>query len=127
MNDALPRASVPCAARRPVTSTHHGIARVDDYCLAPRQELASGDPRPRPARRRDQGLSRSRERLHQGDPRRHRALQAKLFAEMKGRIKEDDAGVPRPTATFAYTRATSKAGSIQSCAASPATAAMSGS
>ena len=29
-------------------------------------------------------------------------LQAKLFAEMKGRIKEDDAGVPAPDGTFAY-------------------------
>ena len=30
------------------------------------------------------------------------ALQAKLFAEMKGRIKEDDAGVPAPDGPFAY-------------------------
>ena len=30
------------------------------------------------------------------------ALQAKLFAEMKGRIKEDDAGVPAPDGAFAY-------------------------
>ena len=29
-------------------------------------------------------------------------LQAKLFAEMKGRIKEDDAGVPQPDGDFAY-------------------------
>ena len=29
-------------------------------------------------------------------------LQAKLFAEMKGRIKEDDAGVPAPDGAFAY-------------------------
>ena len=30
------------------------------------------------------------------------ALQAALFAEMKGRIKEDDAGVPAPDGAFAY-------------------------
>ena len=29
-------------------------------------------------------------------------LQAKLFAEMKGRIKEDDASVPAPDGPFAY-------------------------
>ena len=29
-------------------------------------------------------------------------LQAKLFAEMKGRIKEDDVGVPAPDGPFAY-------------------------
>ena len=30
------------------------------------------------------------------------ALQARMFAEMKGRIKEDDASVPAPTAPFEY-------------------------
>jgi protease II len=29
-------------------------------------------------------------------------LQARLFAEMKGRIKEDDASVPTPDGSFAY-------------------------
>src|SRR5262245_65045062 len=31
-------------------------------------------------------------------------LQAKLFSEMKDRIKEDDAGVPQPDGAFAYYR-----------------------
>jgi oligopeptidase B len=31
-------------------------------------------------------------------------LQAKVFTEMKGRIKEDDAGVPQPDGAFAYYR-----------------------
>ena len=31
MNDKLSRARAPRAARRPATSRHHGIERVDDY------------------------------------------------------------------------------------------------
>ena len=30
------------------------------------------------------------------------ALQQRLFAEMKGRIKEDDSSVPAPDGTFSY-------------------------
>src|SRR4029078_8113836 len=31
MNDCLSRARAPCAARRPLSTIHHGITRMDDY------------------------------------------------------------------------------------------------
>ncbi|MET0840917.1 MAG: S9 family peptidase [Methyloceanibacter sp.] len=104
MNDALPRASVPCAARRPVTSTHHGIGRVDDYAWlrAKNWQAVIRDPARLDAEIRSYLEAENayiKATLADAE-----ALQAKLFAEMKGRIKEDDSGVPQPDGDFAYYR-----------------------
>ena len=102
MNDARSRASVPCAARHPATSTHHGIARVDDYAWlraanwqAVIRDPALLDPEIRSYLEAENAYTEAM--LAETEP-----LQAKLFAEMKGRIKEDDAGVPQPDGAFAY-------------------------
>ncbi len=102
MDDARSRAGVPCAARHPVTSTHHGIARVDDYAWlraanwqAVIRDPALLDPEIRSYLEAENAYTEAM--LAETEP-----LQAKLFAEMKGRIKEDDAGVPQPDGAFAY-------------------------
>ena len=104
MNDALSRARGPCAARRPLTSIRHGIARVDDYAWlraenwqAVIREPARLDPEIRSYLEAENAHTKAM--LADTEP-----LQAKLFAEMKGRIKEDDAGVPQPDGAFAYYR-----------------------
>jgi oligopeptidase B len=102
MNDTLFRASMPCAARRPVTSTHHGIARVDDYAWlrAANWQAVIRDPTLLDEKIRaylETENAYSKAILADTE-----ALQAALFAEMKGRIKEDDAGVPAPDGAFAY-------------------------
>ncbi|MGE3529000.1 MAG: S9 family peptidase, partial [Methyloceanibacter sp.] len=104
MNDAPSRARVPCAARHPVTSTHHGIARLDDYAWlrdanwqAVIRDPARLDPAIRSYLEAENAYLDAM--LADTEP-----LQAKLFAEMKGRIKEDDAGVPEPDGAFAYYR-----------------------
>ncbi len=71
--------------------------------MAPRLQLASGDARSRPLLDPEIRAYLEAENAYTkamlADT---ETLQAKLFAEMKGRIKEDDVGVPAPDGAFAY-------------------------
>ena len=94
--------SRPRALRRPSTSRYHGIERVDEYAWLRAdnwQEVmrdpAVLDPEIRAYLEAENAYSKA----VMADT---AQLQAKLFAEMKGRIKEDDAGVPAPDGAFAY-------------------------
>ncbi len=102
MNLEISCARVPCAARRPVNSIHHGIARVDDYAWlrasnwqAVIRDPALLDPEIKAYLEAENAYAKAM--LADTE-----TLQAKLFAEMKGRIKEDDAGVPASDGAFAY-------------------------
>ena len=92
----------PAAEKKPVSDTRHGITRTDDYAWmrAENWQAMFKDPS-----------------LLDADLRRHleaenaymdaamadtKALQEKLFQEMKGRIKEDDSSVPVKDGPFAY-------------------------
>jgi oligopeptidase B len=85
-----------------LTSVHHGIARVDDYAWlrAANWQAVMRDP----------AVLDSEIRAHLEAENAYtkavmadtEALQERLFAEMKGRIKEDDASVPAPDGAFAY-------------------------
>ncbi len=86
----------PVAARKPVTATHHGITLVDDYAWlrADNWQEVMRDPTVLDAQIRaylEAENAYTAAKLAGTD-----ALQAKLFAEMKGRIKEDDSSVPAP-------------------------------
>jgi oligopeptidase B len=102
MNHTLHHARAPRAARRPSTSRHHGIERRDDYAWLRASNWQ--------AVMRDPGALASDIRAYLEAENAYvetmmadtRQLQAKLFAEMKGRIKEDDVGVPAPDGPFAY-------------------------
>jgi oligopeptidase B len=92
----------PRAARRPLTSLHHGIERVDDYAWlrAANWQAVMRDPALLEPAIRDYLEAENayiKAAMAGTEP-----LQKALFAEMKGRIKEDDAGVPAPDGTFAY-------------------------
>ena len=102
MNLEISRARVPCAARRTVNSIHHGIARVDDYAWlrasnwqAVIRDPALLDPEIKAYLEAENAYAKAM--LADTE-----TLQAKLFAEMKGRIKEDDARVPACDGAFAY-------------------------
>ncbi len=92
----------PRADKRPVTTTRHGVTLTDDYAWlrAPNWQAVMRDPSVL-----DPGIRAylETENAHAdaalGDT---RALQDTLFAEMKGRIKEDNSSVPRPDGTYAY-------------------------
>ncbi len=85
-----------------MTSVHHGIARVDDYAWlrAPNWQAVMRDP----------ALLAPEIRAHLEAENAYTGavmadteqLQARLFNEMKGRIKEDDASVPAPDGPFTY-------------------------
>jgi oligopeptidase B len=102
MREKLHRARAPRAARRRSTSRHHGIERADDYAWlrAANWQAVMRDPA--------QLAPNIRSYLEEENAYVEAAmadteeLQAALFAEMKGRIKEDDAGVPAPDGPYAY-------------------------
>jgi oligopeptidase B len=92
----------PRARRVPLVSSRHGIRRVDDYAWlrASNWQSVMRDPAQLdPAIRAH--LEAENAYLHSvmADT---EAFQELLFAEMKGRIKEDDSTVPAPDGTFAY-------------------------
>lgn len=94
--------SRPRAVRRPSASLYHGIERVDDYAWlragnwqAVMRDPALLDSEIRAYLEAENGYSKAI--MADTEP-----LQQLLFAEMKGRIKEDDVGVPAPDGAFAY-------------------------
>ncbi len=100
-----PRAEPPApprAERRPATTTHHGRSRTDDYAWlrADNWQEVMRDPAKLAA---DIRAYLEAENAHTAAVLKHtEALQERLFAEMKGRIKEDDSSVPAPDGPYAY-------------------------
>jgi oligopeptidase B len=97
-----PGPQAPRARRIPFVSSHHGIKRVDDYAWfrASNWQAVMRDP----------AQLDSAVRTHLEAENAYTAtamadtvaLQERLFGEMKGRIKEDDATVPAPDGVYAY-------------------------
>src|SRR5215467_6195750 len=105
MNERQSRARAPRAASRPLTTVHHGVARVDDYAWlrAANWQAVMRDPSLLdPSIRGHREAENAYAKAIMADT---EELQARLFAEMKGRIKEDDASVPAPTDHSLITRA----------------------
>ncbi len=92
----------PHAARRPVSDTRHGVTRTDDYAWlrADNWQEVFRDPSVLDA---DIRAHLEAENAYQAalmaDT---QALQRTLFAEMRGRIKEDDSSVPSKDGPYAY-------------------------
>ena len=102
MSGKLLRARAPRARKHPFASSHHGIERVDDYAWlrADNWQAVMRDPTVLASDIRahlEAENAYSAEAMADTD-----ALQETLFAEMKGRIKEDDSSVPTPDGGFAY-------------------------
>ena len=99
---AFPVTNPPATEKRPVSDTHHGISRTDDYAWLRAdnwQEMF-----------RDPSLLDAGIRAHLEAENAYQAalmadtagLRKQLFAEMKGRIKEDDSTVPMKDGPYAY-------------------------
>jgi oligopeptidase B len=96
------RAAPPLAPKRPVSVTHHGITVTDDYgwLRAPNWQEVMRDPTVLdPDIRAHLEAENAFTDAAMADT---KDLQAGLFAEMKGRIKEDDSSVPSPDGPWAY-------------------------
>ena len=96
--------AAPIAPRRPHSFTTHGITVSDDYAWLkdPKWQEVLRDPAIL-----DPDIRRYLEAENdytEGLLGHTAALQKKLVAEMRGRIKEDDSSVPSPDGAFAYFR-----------------------
>lgn len=92
----------PVAPRRPHTITHHGLTLTDDYAWLKdeRWQEVLRDPSLLDA---DIRTHLEAENAYTEAVLGHTAaLQAKLVAEMRGRIKEDDSSVPSPDGPYEY-------------------------
>jgi oligopeptidase B len=92
----------PSAEKRPVTDEHHGIVRTDDYAWLRAdnwQEMFKDPTLLDPAIRAHLEAENAWQAARMADT---EALRKTLFAEMKGRIKEDDSSVPMPDGPYAY-------------------------
>ena len=92
----------PHAAKHGVSDTHHGISRIDDYAWLRAdnwQEVFRDPSLLDPEIRAHLEAENAYQTALMGDT---EELRKKLFAEMKGRIKEDDSSVPMKDGAFAY-------------------------
>ncbi len=103
-NRPLVRPSPPVAARRPKVERHHGVELVDEYAwLRARnwQDVMRNPSVLAPDIRKYLEDENAYTLAALEDT---AELQVRLFAEMRGRIKEDDSSVPAPDGPFAYFR-----------------------
>ncbi|HWJ72071.1 MAG TPA: S9 family peptidase [Kaistia sp.] len=92
----------PFAAKHLVTLEAHGIARQDDYAWLRAdnwQEVMRDPSALAPEIRAHLDAENAYTKAEMADT---EALQAALFKEMRGRIKEDDSSVPAPDGPYAY-------------------------
>lgn len=92
----------PEAVKIPTSSTHHGITRVDNYAWlrADNWQEVMRDPKALPA---DIKAYLDEENAYCASVMAYTVeLQDTLYAEMKGRIKQDDSSIPSPDGAYAY-------------------------
>ena len=100
MTNPIPRA--PSAPKRPVDDTRHGIVRTDEFAWlrAENWQAVFKDTSVLDADIRTYlEAENSHQKAYMADT---ADLQKTLFAEMRGRIKEDDESVPMPDGPYAY-------------------------
>ncbi len=92
----------PVAEKRPVAETWHGHTKHDDYkwLKAENWQEVMQDPSLLPADIR--AYLEAENAFTKTEMAGTEALQAQLFAELKGRIKEDDQSVPAPDGPYVY-------------------------
>ncbi|MBE7183622.1 MAG: S9 family peptidase [Methylobacterium mesophilicum] len=98
----FPAVEPPVAAEHPEADTRHGITRIDEYAWmrADNWQEVFREPSTLDDKIRNHLLAENEyQTAMMADT---QGLQAALFAEMKGRIKEDDSSVPMKDGPFAY-------------------------
>ena len=92
----------PVAEKRPRVETWHGFEKRDDYhwLKAANWQEVMHDPSLLPSDIR--AVLEGENAYHEAIMADTATLQEALFAEMKGRIKEDDSSVPAPDGAYAY-------------------------
>jgi oligopeptidase B len=96
-------AKPPVATRKPYSATHHGITRGDPYhwLRADNWQALFETPERLDREIRDY-LEAENAYFEENFGRPTDALRQQIFEEIKGRIKEDESGIPTPDGPFAY-------------------------
>src|SRR5690606_13144259 len=105
MHGPAPRAplpSPPVAQRRPVSATHHGVTLTDDYAWLRADNWQDVMREPSLLDAEIRAYLEAENAYTDAALASTEALQAELFAEMKGRLKPDDFSVPAPDGPFDY-------------------------
>ena len=106
----FPEAVPPRPRREPVSDTRHGVTRTDEYAWmrAENWQEVFRDPSVLdvPIREHLEAENDYQRAMMAGTE----ELRKKLFAEMKGRIKEDDSSVPMKDGPYAYGSSFKKGG-----------------
>ncbi len=97
-----PTATPPIAERRPTVSRHHGVEIVDEYAWLRADNWQDVMRDPGVLDREIRAYLEAENAYTEAQLADTKALQETLFAEMKGRIKEDDSSVPSPDGPFEY-------------------------
>jgi oligopeptidase B len=97
-----PLETPPVAPRRPVRRTFHGVTLTDDYAWMKDDKWQQVLRNPALLDPGIRSYLEAENRYTEGVLAPTQALQKTLVAEMRGRIKEDDSGVPEPDGPFAY-------------------------
>ncbi len=98
----IPKVKPPRADKRPRVETWHGFEKRDDYhwLKAENWQEVMHDPSVLPQEIRS--FLDGENAYHEAVMADTKPLQEKLFAELKGRIKEDDSSVPAPEGAYDY-------------------------
>ena len=97
-----PRPTPPVAAREPRRIEQLGRVRIDDYAWMKDDDWQAVMRDPKRLRPDIRGHLEAENAYTEGLLASTKPLQEALFAEMRGRIKEDDASVPDPDGPWAY-------------------------
>ena len=96
----------PRAEKRPHATTVHGISRVDDYHWLKADNWQDVMHTPALLPQDIRAYLEAENIYYESEMADTAALQDALFAELKGRIKEDDSSVPAPDGPYLYYSAT---------------------
>lgn len=99
----MTKLSPPVAAQKPHAATHHGITRNDPYhwLRADNWQEVMHAPDTLDSEIRDY-LEAENTFFEDEFGKSHKELQDSIYKEIRGRIKEDDSGIPTPDGPFAY-------------------------
>ncbi|HEX5957430.1 MAG TPA: S9 family peptidase [Hyphomicrobiaceae bacterium] len=102
LNRPLARPAAPTAEQRPTSTIHHGVELVDEYAWLRADNWQEVMRDPGVLDQQIRAYLEAENAYAQAALADTQDLQAELFAEMKARIKEDDASVPTPDGGFEY-------------------------
>jgi oligopeptidase B len=94
--------AAPHARRKPVTAVHHGVEIVDDFAWLRAENWQEVMRDPSVLDTEIRAYLEAENAYTENTLADTKALREKLFAEMKGRIKEDDSSVPAPDGPWEY-------------------------